>query len=92
MLIATACLGDTLATLTKMRSLDKEDPIPVWYELHFTDLPTSKRWEITVPGENDAVCLFAAWLTADEEDGSHAVYRDRLYSTMPEDCRKVFLP
>lgn len=87
-----ANLGDTMVTMHKVQSLDPHEPpeTQFTYELRFLDLPTSTTEVIVCSSENDAVLMFAAWLTADEPDFDFTPFIERLYKAI-RSSRK-FLP
>lgn len=67
MLIATVCIADTWVSLVAVQSLAPEllSSNNTTYELHFRDLPTGNTAQVSIIGENDALCMFAAWITSD---------------------------
>lgn len=65
MIICHACIGDLVAILYAVQSLDPKDELPRTYQLMFQDLPTGENETLVYTGENDAVLAFAAWLAAD---------------------------
>lgn len=86
-------LGDLHVTVFQVTSLepaDKGTPAQFTYELMFTDIPTGKTERIVAEGEQDAIMLFAAWLTVDEPGVSLSPYCARLYSMIAD--KGKFLP
>lgn len=68
MLIATVCVADTWVSLVSVQSLIPDEGSEfrhTTYELHFRDLPTGNTAQVSIIGENDALCMFAAWITSD---------------------------
>jgi hypothetical protein len=89
MTLLVGYLGDLVCTATAHQSLDKHDPLPFHYTLHFRELTSNKSAEISFIGENDMVLAFAAWLASDEESlGSITKYRTELQEKLP----KGFMP